>query len=61
MSAEEAKSYGIIDDIILSTARPGDIAAAAKDGRLELSTAGASSSRPEPRPEPEREGPKTSR
>ena len=61
MSAEEAKSYGIIDDIILSTARPADVAAAAKDGRLELSTAGASGSRPEPRPEPEREGPKTSR
>ena len=59
MSAEEAKGYGIIDDIILSTARPGDVAAAAKDGRLELSTAG--SGRPEPRPEPEREGPKTSR
>jgi len=59
MSAEEAKGYGIIDDIILSTARPGDVAAAAKDGRLELSTAG--SARPEPRPEPEREGPKTSR
>jgi len=61
MSAEEAKSYGIIDDIILSTARPADVAAAAKDGRLELSTAGSSSARPEPRPEPEREGPKTSR
>ena len=59
MSAEEAKGYGIIDDIILSTARPGDVAAAAKDGRLELSTAG--SGRPEPHPEPEREGPKTSR
>src|SRR5438094_6262125 len=57
MSAEEAKTYGIIDDIILSTARPTD--PAAKDGRLELSTAG--SSRPVPRPEPEREGPKTSR
>jgi ATP-dependent Clp protease protease subunit len=59
MSAEEAKGYGIIDDIILSTARPSD--PAAKDGRLELSTAG--SARPEPRlaPEPEREGPKTSR
>jgi ATP-dependent Clp protease protease subunit len=57
MSAEEAKGYGIIDDIILSTARPTD--PAAKDGRLELSTAG--SARPEPRPEPEREGPKTSR
>ena len=47
----------IIDDIILSTARPSD--PAAKDGRLELSTAG--SGRPDPRPEPEREGPKTSR
>jgi ATP-dependent Clp protease, protease subunit len=57
MSAEEAKGYGIIDDIIVSTARSGD--AVAKDGRLELSTAGAS--RVEPRPEPEREGPKTSR
>jgi len=62
MSAEEAKGYGIIDDIILSTARPSD--PAAKDGRLELSTAGSSSSSsrgPEPRPEPERDGPKTSR
>src|SRR5467141_3368055 len=39
MSAEEAKGYGIIDDIILSTARPSD--PAAKDGRLELSTAGS--------------------
>jgi hypothetical protein len=58
MSAAEAKSYGIIDDIILSTARSGD-GAIAKDGRLELSTAG--SSRPDPRPEPERDGPKTSR
>jgi hypothetical protein len=59
MSAEEAKGYGIIDDIIVSTARPGDVGAAAKDGRLELATAG--SSRPEPVPQPEREGPKTSR
>src|SRR5207302_10578564 len=58
MSAEEAKGYGIIDDIIVSTARDGD-GAVAKDGRLELST--AARSRPEPRPEPEREGPKTSR
>ena len=57
MSAEEAKGYGIIDDIILSTARPTD--PAAKDGRLELST--AASGRTDPRPEPEREGPKTSR
>jgi ATP-dependent Clp protease, protease subunit len=61
MSAEEAKTYGIIDDIIVSTARDAVDAAARKDGRLELSTAG--SSRPEPRlqPEPERDGPKTSR
>ena len=58
MSAEEAKTYGIIDDIIVSTAREGN-GAIAKDGRLELSTAGGA--RPEPRPEPEREGPKTSR
>src|SRR3981081_3938136 len=57
MSAEEAKGYGIIADIILSTAGPTD--PAAKDGRLELST--AASGRPEPPPEPEREGPKTSR
>ena len=53
MSAEEAKGYGIIDDIIVSTAREGD-GAIAKDGRLELATAGGSSIRPEPRPEPER-------
>jgi hypothetical protein len=31
---------------------------AAKDGRLELVSAGGG--KPEPRPEPEREGPKTS-
>ena len=48
---------GLCNDIILSTARPSD--PSAKDGRLELSTAG--SGRPDPRPEPEREGPKTSR
>src|SRR5207237_10321088 len=53
MSAEEAKGYGIIDDIILSTPRPTD--PAAKDGRLELSTAG--SGPPEPRPEPAPDGP----
>jgi ATP-dependent Clp protease protease subunit len=58
MSAEEAKTYGIIDDIIVTTDRVGD-GAVAKDGRLELSTAG--SARSEPRPEPEREGPKPSR
>src|SRR5918911_2326648 len=39
MSAQEAKEYGIIDDIIVSTAREGD-GAIAKDGRLELATAG---------------------
>src|SRR5467141_3379221 len=59
MSAPEAKEYGIIDDIILSTARPSD--PAAKDGRLELSTAGSSRPAPSLQPEPEREGPKTSR
>jgi ATP-dependent Clp protease, protease subunit len=59
MSAEEAKTYGIIDDIILSTARPSD--PAAKDGRLELSTAGSGRPAPTLQPEPEREGPKTSR
>ena len=57
MSAEEAKTYGIIDDIIVTTGRESD-GAIAKDGRLELSTAGKSSA---PAPEPEREGPKTSR
>jgi ATP-dependent Clp protease protease subunit len=51
MSAQEAKEYGIIDDIIVRSSRDGQ--SAAKDGRLELA-AGAS------RPEPEREGPKTS-
>jgi ATP-dependent Clp protease protease subunit len=55
MSAQEAKDYGIIDDIIVSTSRDGQ--AAAKDGRLEV----ASAARVEPRPEPEREGPKISR
>src|SRR5712691_6712180 len=61
MSADEAKTYGIIDDIIVSTARDVAAAAAAKDGRLELSTAGSSRPAPSLQPEPEREGPKTSR
>ncbi len=56
MSAPEAKEYGIIDDIIVTTSRDGR--SAAKDGRLELVAAGGG--KPEPRPEPEREGPKTS-
>jgi ATP-dependent Clp protease protease subunit len=56
MSAAEAKDYGIIDDIIVTTSRDG--LSAAKDGRLEVAGAGA---RIEPRPEPEREGPKISR
>src|SRR6202162_2337635 len=54
MSAEEAKTYGIIDDIIVSTARDVDGAAAKKDGRLELSTAGGGP--PEPRPPHPRPG-----
>jgi ATP-dependent Clp protease protease subunit len=61
MSADEAKTYGIIDDIIVSTARDVDGAAIKKDGRLELSTAGSSRPAPSLQPEPEREGPKTSR
>jgi ATP-dependent Clp protease, protease subunit len=56
MSAQEAKEYGIIDDIIVTASRDGR--SAAKDGRLELVSAGGG--KPEPRPEPEREGPKTS-
>ncbi|MEA2667831.1 MAG: ATP-dependent Clp protease, protease subunit, partial [Chloroflexota bacterium] len=58
MSAEEAKQYGIIDDIIVSTGRDAD-GSANKDGRLELSTAGVGM-RPEPKPEQD-QGPKTSR
>ncbi len=57
MSAQEGKEYGIIDDIIVTSSRDGQ--PAAKDGRLELASAGRG--KPEPRPEPEREGPKTSR
>jgi ATP-dependent Clp protease protease subunit len=56
MSAQEAKEYGIIDDIIVTASRDGR--SAAKDGLLELATAGGG--KPEPWPEPEREGPKTS-
>jgi ATP-dependent Clp protease protease subunit len=56
MSAQEAKEYGIIDDIIVTRSRDGR--SAAKDGRLELAAAGGG--KPEPRPEPEREGAKTS-
>jgi ATP-dependent Clp protease, protease subunit len=56
MSAQEAKEYGIIDDIIVTSSRDGR--SAAKDGRLELAASGGG--KPEPRPEPEREGPKTS-
>jgi len=55
MSAQEAKEYGIIDDIIVTASRDGR--SAAKDGRLELVSAGG---KPEPRPETEREGPTTS-
>ena len=56
MSAQEAKEYGIIDEIIVTSSRDGR--SAATDGRLDLAAAGAG--KPEPRPEPEREGPKTS-
>ena len=56
MSAEEAKEYGIIDDIIVTSSRDGW--SAAKDGRLELVAVGGG--KPEPRLEPERGGPKTS-
>jgi len=56
MSAQEAKEYGIIDDIIVTISRYGR--PAAKDGRLELPT--ADGGKLEPRPEPEREGPKIS-
>jgi ATP-dependent Clp protease protease subunit len=56
MSAQEAKEYGIVDDIIVTMRRDGR--SAAKEGRLELVAAGGV--KPEPRPEPEREGPKTS-
>jgi ATP-dependent Clp protease protease subunit len=56
MSAPEAKEYGIIDDIIVTTSRPGR--SAAKDGRLELVAAGGDKS--EPPPKPEGAGPKTS-
>jgi ATP-dependent Clp protease protease subunit len=52
MSAQEAKEYGIIDDIIVATSHDGR--SAAKDGRLELASSGGG------QPEPEREGPKTS-
>jgi len=56
MSAQEAKAYGIIDDIILSSSRDGQ--SAAKDGRLEPAAAGWG--KLEPPPEPEPKGPKTS-
>jgi ATP-dependent Clp protease, protease subunit len=56
LSAQEAKEYGIIDDIIVTSSRDG--LTAAKDGRLELAAAGAGE--PETRSEPERKGPKAS-
>jgi len=56
MSAQEAKEYGIIDDIIVTSSRDGR--SAAKDGRLELASSGGG--QPDPRLEPEREGSKTS-
>jgi ATP-dependent Clp protease, protease subunit len=56
LSAQEAKEYGIVDDIIMTASRDGR--SAAKDGRLELAAPGEA--KPEPRLGPEREGPKTS-
>jgi ATP-dependent Clp protease, protease subunit len=56
LSAQEAKEYGIIDDIIVTTSR--DRRSAPKHGRLELASAGGG--KPEPLPEPEREAAKTS-
>jgi ATP-dependent Clp protease protease subunit len=56
MSAQEAKEYGIIDDIIVTASRDGR--SAAKDGRLELASSGGGHA--DPRQEPEREGSKTS-
>jgi ATP-dependent Clp protease protease subunit len=56
MSAQEAKEYGIIDDIIVTASRDGR--SAAKDGRLELASSGGG--QPDPPQEPEREGSKTS-
>src|ERR1700682_2821296 len=55
LSAQEAKEYGIIDDIIVTSSRDGR--SAAKDGRLELAAAGGG--KPGPRLEPGRDGPKT--
>jgi len=55
MSAPEAKEYGIIDDIIVTTSRDGR--SAAKDGRLEIATPAGGKS--EPPPEPEGAGPNT--
>lgn len=52
----EAKEYGIIDAVIVTT-RP-DRPSAASDGRLGLAAGGGG--KPKPRPEPEREGPKAS-
>src|SRR2546422_6441321 len=55
MSAQEAKEYGIIDDIIVTASRHSQ--SAAKDGRLELGAAGVG--KPKPPLEPELEGPTT--
>jgi ATP-dependent Clp protease, protease subunit len=56
MSAAEAKEYGIIDDIIVTTSRQGR--SVAKDGRLELVPAGGD--KPKPPRESEQAGPKSS-
>src|ERR687883_503372 len=57
MSAQEAKDYGIIDDIIVTHGKDGEGAVIQKDGRLEVASVGP---RVESRPEPE-QGPRTSR
>jgi ATP-dependent Clp protease protease subunit len=57
MSAQEAKDYGIIDDIIVTHGKDGEGAVIQKDGRLEVASVGP---RVESRSEPE-QGPRTSR
>ncbi len=55
MSAQEAKEYGIIDDIIVSPGKDG-AGAAPRDGKLEVGGVKA-----ETKPEPEKEVPKVTR
>ncbi len=55
MSAQEAKEYGIIDDIIASPGKDG-AGGIPKESKVEVAAV-----RVDPKPEPEKEGPKTSR